>query len=51
MFWVKIWEDFYDEFGGEEVVMEVFEDNGSFSDEVLMKVLVWYMVIYDGGND
>ena len=47
----KTREDFYDEFGGEEAVMEAFEDNGSFSDEVLMKASAWYMATYDGGND
>lgn len=43
---LKIWYVFYEEFGGEEQVMEEFEENGVFSDEILMKVFVWYMVIY-----
>lgn len=42
--------DFYEEFGGEDEVMEEFEDNGSFSDEVLMKASAWYMATY-GEND
>jgi len=40
-------EAFYDEFGGEEAVMEEFEENGSFDDEVMMKASAWYMVTYD----
>lgn len=41
---------FYEEFGGEEQVMEEFEDNGAFSDEILMKASAWYMATY-GDND
>ena len=37
---------FYEEFGGEEQVMEEFEDNGAFSDEILMKASAWYMATY-----
>ena len=37
---------FYEEFGGEELVMEEFEDNGAFSDEILMKASAWYMATY-----
>ena len=40
-------EAFYDEFGGEEAVMEEFEEHGSFDDEVMMKASAWYMVTYD----
>ena len=40
-------EAFYDEFGGEEAVMEEFEENGSFDDEVMMKASAWYMVTYN----
>ena len=37
---------FYDEFGGEDQVMEDYEENGAFSDEVLMKASAWYMATY-----
>ena len=40
-------EAFYAEFDGEEAVMEEFEENGSFDDEVMMKASAWYMVTYD----
>ena len=43
----KTREDFYAEFGGEEAVMEEFEENESFGDEVMMKASAWYMVTYD----
>lgn len=46
MLCVKMWYDFYDEFGGEDEVMEEFEENGYFVEEILQKVLVWYMIIY-----
>ena len=38
--------DFYDEFGGEEAVMEKFEDNGTFSNDIMKKASAWYMVTY-----
>ena len=38
--------DFYDEFGGEDEVMEEFEDSGSFQDEILQKASAWYMATY-----
>lgn len=41
---------FYEEFGGEDQVMEEFEDNGAFSDEIMMKASAWYMATY-GEND
>ena len=41
---------FYEEFGGEEQVMEEFEDNGAFSDEILMKASAWYLATY-GENE
>lgn len=37
---------FYEGFGGEEQVMEEFEENGAFSDEILMKASAWYMATY-----
>ena len=39
--------DFYDDFGGEETVMEDFEDYDTFSDEVMMKASAWYMATYE----
>ena len=42
--------DFFDEFGGEDQVMEEFDDNGAFSDGVLMKASAWYLATY-GEND
>lgn len=41
---------FYEEFGGEDQVMEEFEDNGAFGDEIMMKASAWYMATY-GEND
>ena len=38
--------DFYDEFGGEDEVMDEFEENGSFQDEILQKASAWYMATY-----
>ena len=38
--------DFYDEFGGEDKVMEEFEENGTFSDELMKKASAWYMATY-----
>jgi len=37
---------FYDEFGGEDQVKEDFEENGAFSDEILMKASAWYVATY-----
>lgn len=42
----KIRQDFYLDFGGEEAVMDEFEDDGNFSDEVMMKASAWYMATY-----
>lgn len=38
--------DFYDEFGGEDEVMEEFEENGHFAEEILQKASAWYMTTY-----
>ena len=43
--------DFYEEFGGEDEVMEEFEDNGTFSDEILMKASAWYMATYGESDE
>ena len=43
--------DFYDEFGGEEAVMEEFEDNGNFSNDVMKKASAWYMVTYEAEDE
>ena len=42
----KTRQDFYDDFGGEEAVMDEFEEDGNFNDEVKMKASAWYMVTY-----
>jgi len=42
---------FYEEFGGEDQVIEDLEDNGAFSDEILMKASAWYMATYGEDNE
>lgn len=42
----KTRQDFYHDFDGEEAVMDEFEEDGNFSDEVMMKASAWYMATY-----
>lgn len=43
--------DFYYEFGGEDQVMEEFEDNRAFSDDVMRKASAWYLTTYQENDE